>query len=79
LLTVTGLREELERLERHGCGEWDIDVLPSLDIPGAPDGRADLAFDVHGYGVVKLDALGTGEPAGERFIAMHFGPRPDTG
>ena len=80
LLTVSRLREELERLERHGRGGWDIDVVPSFDIPGAGEGRPDLAFDVHGYGVVKLDALGSGIDApGERFIAIYFGPRPEAG
>jgi len=71
LLNVTQLREQLERLERHGCGLWEIDIAPTRDVPEAPTGQPDLAFDVHRYGVTSADALGDGSI---NFVLLTFAP-----
>jgi hypothetical protein len=74
LLTVAALREELERLERHGCGDWEIDVCPALSIPNAKEGRPDLAFDVHRYVISGLSVMGDPDPG---FILLNFAPATD--
>jgi hypothetical protein len=75
LLRVTELREQLERLERHGCGEWDIDLTPASGIPRTRTGEHDLALDVRRYGIASVDAVGDGSltfvllsGAGPRFV-----------
>jgi hypothetical protein len=72
VLNVAALRQELERLERHGCGDWEIDVVPALSIPGATDARPDLAFDVRRYGVTSVNALGGGPDS--KFVMINFAP-----
>jgi hypothetical protein len=71
LLNVTQLRKQLERLERHGCGRWEIDVAPGPSIPGAPTGQPDLAFDLRRYGITSADALGDGSV---NFVLLRFAP-----
>ena len=74
-MTVAQLREELERLERHGCGEWEVEIAPALDVPHRSDGRPDLAFDVRPYGVVSVTALGDGSVD---FVLVRFAPSATT-
>jgi hypothetical protein len=70
-MTVAELREELERLERHGCGNWSVEVAPALGTPHRPDGQPDLAFDLRPYGVVNVTALGDGSVD---FVMVRFAP-----
>lgn len=72
LLHVTELREQLERLERHGCGHWEIDIVPDdSEVRGTQSGQPDLAFDIHRYGVTSVTALGDD---GMNFILLRFAP-----
>jgi hypothetical protein len=73
MLNVAQLREQLERLERHGCGHWEIDVAPARDVPKAGTGQPDLAFDVRRYGVASADALGDGSI---NFVLLEFTAAP---
>jgi hypothetical protein len=72
-MTVAQLRDELERLERHGCGAWEVEVAPAHGVPHRSDGQPDLAFDVCPYGVVGVTALGDGSVD---FVLMKFAPSP---
>jgi hypothetical protein len=68
LLNVAELREQLERLERHGLGDWEIDLAPA----GLPaNHEIDLAFELRRYGIVKVDALGDGS---NPFVLVTFAP-----
>jgi hypothetical protein len=71
LLNVTQLRELLERLERHGCGHWEIDIAPAAEVPDASTGQPDLAFDLRRYGITSADALGDGSV---NFVLLTFAP-----
>ena len=67
LLNVTQLREQLERIERHGCGQWEVDVYPE---------QADLAFDIRRYGVIAAVALGDGS---QNFVLLKVASAPQDG
>jgi hypothetical protein len=71
LLTVAELRAQLERLERHGCGDWEIDIAPVNEIPTVRTGEPDLAFDVRSYGIASVDAVGDGSL---QFVLLKFAP-----
>jgi hypothetical protein len=73
LLNVSQLREQLERIERHGGGQWEIDVVPGSGVPTTVTGQDDLAFDLRRYGVTSADALGDGS---QDFVALKFSPAP---
>jgi hypothetical protein len=71
LLTVAELREQLQRIERHGGGHWEIDVVPDFSIPTTPTGHDDLAFDLRRYGITSATALGDGS---QNFVVLKFAP-----
>jgi hypothetical protein len=73
LLTVSQLREQLERIERAGGGHWEVDVVPETSIAATSTGRDDVDFDLLSYGITRTNALGDGS---ENFVALMFAPAP---
>ncbi|GAA1026204.1 hypothetical protein GCM10009557_03090 [Virgisporangium ochraceum] len=72
-MTVAQLRRELERLERNGCGAWDIDVAPDPYVADGTRYQTDLAFDARRHGVVRLVPLGDGSVD---FVLLTFAAGP---
>jgi hypothetical protein len=73
LLNVSQLREQLERIERHGGGHWEIDLSPDEDdVLTTPSGQADVAFELCSYGITSATALGDGLD----FVLLRFARAP---
>ena len=74
LLNVSQLREQLERIERHGGGHWEIDLTPDEDmVPSSASGQADVAFELRRYGITSATALGDGS---SNFVLLRFAAEP---
>lgn len=73
LLTVSQLRERLERIERHGGGDWEIDLFPDSAVARSTD-QDDIDFGLLRYGITGVDALG-GDGVDD-FVLLRFAPAP---
>ena len=77
LLNVSQLREQLERIERHGGGHWEIDLTPDDDeVPRTPSGQPDVAFEFRRYGITSATALSDGSLD---FVLLRFAAVPLNG
>ncbi|GAA0903141.1 hypothetical protein [Virgisporangium aurantiacum] len=74
LLNVSQLREQLERIERHGGGHWEIDLTPDEgEIPRTASDQPDVAFELRRYGITSVTALGDGS---QNFVLLRFAAVP---
>jgi hypothetical protein len=74
LLNVSQLREQLERIERHGGGHWELDLAPDEDaVPKTSSDQADVAFELRRYGITSATALGDGS---QNFVLLRFAAAP---
>ncbi|GAA1025607.1 hypothetical protein GCM10009557_00160 [Virgisporangium ochraceum] len=73
LLTVAQLRELLERVERNGGGDWDVDIFPD-SLVARNAAQDDIDFGLLRYGITGVDTLG-GDGT-QDFVLMRFAPAP---
>ncbi|WP_204009716.1 hypothetical protein [Virgisporangium aurantiacum] len=73
LLKVAQLRELLDRVERNGGGDWDVDIFPDSLIARDSE-QDDIDFGLLRYGITGVDALG-GDGT-QDFVLLRFAPAP---
>jgi hypothetical protein len=73
LLNVAQLRVLLERVERNGGGDWEIDVFPDSLVARNAE-HDNLDFSLLRYGIAGVDTLVGDE--GQAFVLLRFAPAP---
>ena len=73
LLKVAQLRKLLERIERNGGGDWDVEVFPDSLVARNTE-QDDIDFELLRYGITGVDTLG-GDGTDE-FVLLRFAPVP---